>query len=46
MMKKILTEEEAYEKVARLEEEFGIKFTESQKRKAVEKYMGKRKWFN
>jgi len=37
MMKKKLSEKEAREKVARLEEEFGIRFKESRKRKVVEK---------
>ena len=46
MVKKVLSEKEAREKVARLEEEYGVKFTETQKNKAIESYMGKRKWFD
>ena len=46
MEKKVLSEKEAKEKIAKLEEEYGVKFTKSQKRKTIEKYMGKRKWFD
>ena len=45
-MKKVLTEKEAREKVARLEEEYGVKLTETQKNKAIKSYMGTRKWLN
>ena len=41
MKRQLLTEEEAMEKIIAIEEEYGIKYTEAQRKKAVEALAGK-----
>jgi len=45
MVKNVLSEKEAREKVAKLEIQLHVRFSKFMRKKAIESYMGKREWF-